>query len=169
MPRARFCQRSALSTWLTTYNSSAPPKKPGVARRQTCRMVVKSKRVNSSASSAMLTPQRSHVPMRPFLTAWTLTLAWIMQLGRRAPGASAERAEEGADVVDQRSRLFHRREVAAGREARPPLDVVHLLDPGARRTDDLLREQRAASRHLDAEAGRRELSRAHGLAVEAHR
>src|SRR5256885_15211910 len=83
--------------------------------------------------------------------------------------AAAQRPEERPDVLHQRARLLHGREVAAPLHARPALHVEDALGPGARRLDDLPREDGAAGWHLDAEAAGRELVGVDRLVIEAAR
>ena len=61
MPRARLVQRSALTTGSAGRAAARPRSTPASRAGRRCRMVVKSKRVNSSPRSPMLTPQRSSV------------------------------------------------------------------------------------------------------------
>src|SRR4029450_7938040 len=62
---------------------------------------------------------------------------------------SAQRAEARAHVVDEELGLLHRGEVSAARHLGPVHEVVVVLDPGARRPDDLAREDRGTGRHVD--------------------
>src|SRR5712691_6081937 len=66
-----------------------------------------------------------------------------------------ERPEEGADVLDQRRRLFEGREVPAGQHVGPMLDVVRLLGEAAHGGDNVIGEGRHPCRHLDAPWRRR--------------
>src|SRR5581483_8250727 len=120
------------------------------------------KRHARTARTAALTAILSDVLTAARGTARAIT----RQPPRFASEARAQRAEEGADVFDERLGLLERGEMPDRREARPALDAVHALRPLAGWPDDLLREDRAAGRHVDPEAGRRELSGAHRLAVE---
>src|SRR5215813_1046275 len=61
----------------------------------------------------------------------------------------AQRAEKGADLLDQPLWFFHRREVPPCGHHRPPLKVVIALGPPARQQEYLLEEHGDASRCLD--------------------
>src|SRR5947207_12439627 len=86
---------------------------------------------------------------------------------RRDSAAAAQRPEERPDVLHQRARLLHGREVAALLHPRPALHVEDTLGPGAWRLDDLPREDGAAGRHLDTWPARRELAGVDGFVIEA--
>src|SRR5262249_13622317 len=124
-------------------------------------------RLVAIAASAALPPsRRTSSPIRDARVSGEQT-AWR---AKRGTGRSAaQRPEEGADVVDQRDRLLHGREVSAALEARPARDVVETLDPRARRLQDLLREDRAAGRDVHPEGLRWELPGVHHLVVEPRR
>src|SRR5262249_7049675 len=132
-----------------------------------CGYATASARFVAIAASAALPPsRRTSSPTFDARVSGEHT-AWRAKRG--TPSSATQRAEEDADVLDQRRRFLHGREMSPALEARPARHVVEPLRPRARWLQDLLREYRAARRHVDTKALGWKFSGVHHLVVQARR